>query len=196
MDYGDKPAAAKRSLLTPPRWSLFAPPLTFVRAYHNEINKKAADQGATRGRVVAELGKVTNKLDALIDAVASGYRSDSLQQKLDSLEEKKSALEIQLAKPAPSPVRFHPKLPELYRRKVEYLGEALSDPTIRDEAFSILRDLIQEVIVTPGPKRMFSVELIGEITKMIALPDDKATFDENSVKVVAGVGFEPTTFRL
>ena len=29
MDYGDKPAAAKRSLLTPPRWSLFAPPLTF-----------------------------------------------------------------------------------------------------------------------------------------------------------------------
>ena len=30
MDYGDKPAAAKRSLLTPPRWSLFAPPLTAV----------------------------------------------------------------------------------------------------------------------------------------------------------------------
>ena len=28
MDYGDKPAAAKRSLLTPPKWSLFAPPLT------------------------------------------------------------------------------------------------------------------------------------------------------------------------
>ena len=28
VDYGDKPAAAKRSLLTPPRWSLFAPPLT------------------------------------------------------------------------------------------------------------------------------------------------------------------------
>ena len=25
---GDKPAAAKWSLLTPPRWSLFAPPLT------------------------------------------------------------------------------------------------------------------------------------------------------------------------
>ena len=30
MDYGDKPAAAKRSLLTPPRWSLFAPPLTVI----------------------------------------------------------------------------------------------------------------------------------------------------------------------
>ncbi len=164
----------------------------FVRAYHEEINKKAADQGATRDRVEAELGKVTKKLDALIDAVASGYRSDSLQLKLDSLEEKKSALEIRLTEPAPSPVRFHPKLPELYRKKVEYLGEALSDPTIRDEAFSILRDLIQGVVVTPGPKRSFSVELIGEITKMIALPDDKAMIDESSVKVVAGPRFEPT----
>ena len=28
MDYGDKLAAAKRSLFTPPRWSLFTPPLT------------------------------------------------------------------------------------------------------------------------------------------------------------------------
>ncbi len=33
MDYGDKPAAAKRSLLTPPRWSLFAPPLTTFKKY-------------------------------------------------------------------------------------------------------------------------------------------------------------------
>ena len=28
MDYGDKPAAARWSLFTPPHWSLFAPPLT------------------------------------------------------------------------------------------------------------------------------------------------------------------------
>ena len=34
MDYGDKPAAAKRSLLTPPRWSLFAPPLTHLRKFN------------------------------------------------------------------------------------------------------------------------------------------------------------------
>ena len=34
MDYGDKPAAAKRSLLTPPRSSLLAPPLTDSRSRH------------------------------------------------------------------------------------------------------------------------------------------------------------------
>ena len=36
MDYGDKPAAAKWSLLTPPRWSLFAPPLTDRQIFFTE----------------------------------------------------------------------------------------------------------------------------------------------------------------
>ena len=40
MDYGDKPAAAKRSLLTPPRWSLFAPPLTSVYVLVAIIKKR------------------------------------------------------------------------------------------------------------------------------------------------------------
>ena len=40
MDYGDKLAAAKRSLFTPPRWSLFTPPLTYsvpVAYGHQEV---------------------------------------------------------------------------------------------------------------------------------------------------------------
>jgi len=42
------------------------------------------------------------------------------------------------------------------------------------------------------------VELIGDIVKLVSLPtggDVPGSF-ESSVKVVAGVGFEPTTFRL
>ncbi len=48
------------------------------------------------------------------------------------------------------------------------------------------------------------IELVGEIARMVELglegrATKKATLDERtacSVKVVAGVGFEPTTFRL
>ncbi len=39
MDYGDKPAAAKWSLLTPPRWSLFAPPLTVAQRLAGLLRK-------------------------------------------------------------------------------------------------------------------------------------------------------------
>ncbi|MEQ8694463.1 MAG: hypothetical protein RIC85_03945 [Gammaproteobacteria bacterium] len=91
--------------------------------------------------------------------------------------------------PPPSPVRFHPKLAEVYRQKVEDLTEALADPTIRDEAFAIIRGLIQEVVISPGENQSFEVELVGEITKMLALPDGKTSFDECSVKVVAGGRF-------
>ena len=42
MDYGDKPAAAKRSLLTPPRWSLFAPPLTLVAIVKKRLDLDAS----------------------------------------------------------------------------------------------------------------------------------------------------------
>ena len=44
MDYGDKPAAAKRSLLTPPRSSLFAPPLTHGRVSSGRLGRCCAKQ--------------------------------------------------------------------------------------------------------------------------------------------------------
>ena len=40
MDCGDKPAAAKWSLFTPPLWSLFAPPLTNTQTKKETIMKK------------------------------------------------------------------------------------------------------------------------------------------------------------
>lgn len=91
-----------------------------------------------------------------------------------------------LTAPPPSPVRFHPKLAEAYRQKVEGLTEALTDPSIRDEAFAIIRGLIQEVVISPSDSGSLEIEHVGEITKMLALPDGRASFDDSSVKVVAG----------
>jgi hypothetical protein len=46
----------------------------------------------------------------------------------------------------------------------------------------------------------FEIELVGEIANMVRLSAGSETFGKDpyrsSVKVVAGVGFEPTTFRL
>jgi site-specific DNA recombinase len=91
-------------------------------------------------------------------------------------------------------------LAQVYRSRVERLQEALADPEIRDEAFEILRGLIEMWFVHPGDDRP-QIELVGEIVRMIelgmdgkpaALPVEAAC----SVKVVAGAGFEPATFRL
>jgi hypothetical protein len=103
-------------------------------------------------------------------------------------------------RPAPPCLRSNPNLAQVYRAKVERLHVALADPAIRDEAFGVLRGLIERVVVHPGEDGP-QIELVGEIVRMVelglnakqaALPGEAAC----SVKVVAGAGFEPATFRL
>ena len=70
MDYGDKPAAAKRSLLTPPRWSLFAPPLTAPLA---DIYRRGTGAPATVIGVIALFAMVNGALIQIIMAARVLY---------------------------------------------------------------------------------------------------------------------------
>ena len=108
--------------------------------------------------------------------------------------------------PPPAPL-FHPNAAELYRRKVEGLHESLNANETRDEAIEALRGLIDQVVIRPVEGGL-EIELIGEIANMLSLtqgahaktaaPRGAAVHDrfQSSVKVVAGAGFEPATFRL
>jgi len=102
-----------------------------------------------------------------------------------------------LVQSAPPPVpRFHPKLAQVYRATVADLHAALDDPQARTEAAEILRGFVERIAVRADAQGHV-VELTGDIVKLLALPGDTVPSPfESSVKVVAGVGFEPTTFRL
>ena len=174
------------------RQRLMAPELVeeFVAAFHEEVNRQRRDAGAGRAGKERELAEVTRKLKGLVDALAEGYRVPGLQQRLDELEARRSALEQELAAPAPSPVRLHPNLAQVYRRKVERLHEALADPALRDEALGLLRGLIERVVLHPAGDGQ-EVEIVGEIVRMVELGRDakQAALDAEaacSVKVVAG----------
>jgi hypothetical protein len=176
---------------------LMAPDLVaeFIAAFTQEINTVRAAADQTRKRQEQELAGVTRKLDGLIEAIAEGFRAESLQQKLAEFEARRIELEDLLAGPAPAPTRLHPNLAELYQRKVSELEAALADPDIRDEALAILRPLIDKAVLHPIDGG-FEIELIGEIIAMVALgqetPKSKpktAALDAGtacSVKVVAG----------
>ncbi len=179
----------------------------FVAAFHAEVNRISRNRDAEVSAHKKELEQVSRKLDTLIEAIADGFRSDGLQAKLDVLESRKKALEQGLTNsPAPAP-RLHPNLAGLYRRKVERLHEALADPAVRGEALGILRSLIESVVMHPREDG-FTIELVGEIANMVALAHEPRTTKaasgkaavpdvyRRSVKVVAGAGFEPATFRL
>ena len=112
------------------------------------------------------------------------------------------------AAPSPAPI-LHPNLAELYRRQVKNLHEALNAQDSRTEAAEILRGIIERINVTPLGRGSFEIDLTGDIVNMIEFAEsgtqtEKTASKEaaipdvyrSSVKVVAGVGFEPTTFRL
>ena len=81
------------------------------------------------------------------------------------------------------------------------LHDALSDDARRSEAMEILRTMIEKVIVTATGDET-EVALHGELGAMMHLAESRQKESPGQLKprhsfsVVAGVGFEPTTFRL
>ena len=172
----------------------------FIAEFHREVNRERHGAELERTAAQSQLAALCRKLDGLVDAIADGLRAPGLQQRLDELEARKAELETRLAAPAPPPVRLHPNLAQLYREKVGELHSALSEPEMRTEALELIRGLIDRVELHPNADG-FRIELIGEIANMVTLSTGTAEsvgseLRRASVKVVAGEGFEPSTFRL
>jgi site-specific DNA recombinase len=169
----------------------------FVLAYTEEINASHRSAEIDRARQRKERAALGAKLDGLYDAIAEGLRTPGLLAKVEALEAEKARLEAAEADPAPSPVRLHPNLAELYRRKVTALRGALTDPGIHDEAVGILRGLIEQVVARYGDNG-WEVEVRGELAALVALGLAKEKAPRPglqgealcSAKVVAGAGYQ------
>ncbi len=172
------------------------------------MNSLRTDRNVALESTRKELNRIKQRLDGLYDAIADGLRTQGLKTKLEEYEQRKITLEKLLSNaPPPAPI-LHPKLAELYRQKVEDLQTSLNADDTRTKAAEILRGLIECVRVRYTHDGL-EVELIGEIVNMVDLAQSgarngKAASNEtaipssyrSSVKVVAGAGFEPATFRL
>jgi site-specific DNA recombinase len=176
----------------------------FVAAYTAETNANRGAETADRARLASERAQTARRLEGLYDAISDGLRTQGLKDRLEALEARLGELDDTLAAPAPTPVRLHPNLSQMYRRKVAELAVTLEDPEIRIAALEAIRGLITRVTVHDLSDGL-TLELEGALTAMIGLAqNDKSPLGsgldvgcvERSVKVVAGVGFEPTTFRL
>ncbi|MBX6387049.1 MAG: hypothetical protein IRZ07_29405, partial [Microbispora sp.] len=65
---------------------------------------------------------------------------------------------------------LHPNLPELYRRKVAALEQALADPVTVAAAAGALRGLIDAILVYPGERRgEVSIQLRGDLAVFLRL---------------------------
>ena len=97
---------------------------------------------------------------------------------------------------------LHPNMAAHYRQQVANLTQALTADENRAEAADLLRSLLDRIELTPNDQGRLEIDLYGDLAGILTLAANKDRPLEASdpsvqqVKVVAGAGFEPATFRL
>src|SRR5688572_10296602 len=144
-----------------------------------------------------------------MEAVEKGLYSPSMNDRMRQLEAERQALQkAEEALQAPQAVMIHPKLAELYRRRVADLEKLLVDPELGSEAMDLIRSMITEIKVVPREDAEgVHLELAGDLARILHLCSTSTMQNAQAVgagrsgisyevSVVAGRGFEPLTFRL
>ena len=166
-----------------------------------ELGRLKKARQSTQSDFTKELADVERGIARLISFITSGDGApDSVRSELTKLEDRKAHILAQQKRTAISPVLdFHPNYAELYRKKVDELALLLSGEDTREEAMTSIRSLVDRIEVRAGIKRgETDVTLVGALAGILALGTNKNATPEGggTFLLVAGVGFEPTTFRL
>jgi len=141
----------------------------FVRSYVIEIQTANRERGARTAKLAQEQARLGRQVQNFLDLIKEGHGSGAMVAELRKVEARQAELGTEMAaaeQPEPVPVP-HPNLPALYRRRVQALEEALTDPETAMAATEALRTLIDAILIFPGERR-------GEVE--ISLRGDLAAF--------------------
>lgn len=163
--------ALENTVLTGLSQRLLEPELfkVFCEEFYRELNKARVEDGAALQVQARELEKIGRRIRKIVEIITDDDAPvKSLKEELRELELRQEQIETTLATAkSPEPL-IHPNLAEIYRRKVEALRTAIADPASRDEAFELIRSLIEAVVVVPVGKG-FELEIKGDLAGILQL---------------------------
>ncbi len=195
--------ALEASVLRGLRTHLMDPALfrEFCAEFTREVNRLRIEERASQAAWQAELLRADRELDRLVDAICDGVPASKVKDRMIYLEARKVELTGLLAKADEPPPLLHPSMAEIWRQRIADLHEALQEESTKAEAFEALRSLIDRVMLVPEDGQL-AIELRGDLAAMLTFSENKTRPAAEraaigaQVSLVAGVGFEPTTFRL
>src|SRR5215471_5113330 len=118
----------------------------FCQEFHREVNRLRSEENATLDGQKVELARIERRTRKLVELITEDDAPVKvLKAELKLLEARQAELERALAvATAPVPL-IHPNLAEVYRQKVAAMHAALQDAGSRDEAFDVIRSLIDQI---------------------------------------------------
>ncbi len=174
----------------------------FCAEYTRHLNALRNEKNASLIAAKAELTRLAKERENLIQAIKDGVPASEIKDDLARIAARREELEALLDGTANEPVLLHPNMAGYYRQQVANLTKALNAEENRAEAADLIRSLVDRITLTPNDQGKLDIDLYGDLAGILTLatnqdrPLDKSDPSVVQVKVVAGVGFEPTTFRL
>jgi site-specific DNA recombinase len=198
----------------------------FCNEFTREMNRLRTEGRALLEAARLEVARIDRELDTLLNLILKGGAAERINAKMVQLEARKAELERALSETEEPPPLLHPEMATFYRAQVTALHLALGDGDDQDraEAAERLRSLVSKIVLTPEDGGLV-IDVHGDLAGILAIahwadrivsqakpvsgtggqqlkhksrPGGAAPVAEiaQQVKLVAGVGFEPTTFRL
>ena len=198
----------ERAVLSALQGEMLTPDLVkiFVTEFKREVKRLAKERHVVDELAEARLKAVDREIANISANIVAGVVGPTVGRLLAEREAERIGILEGMGRVGP--VRA-PTLPaddailRSFEEKVGRLRETLSQPDIRTEAASVLRQLLVGVTIVPDGRDGPEAEMAASAARMIAYaanengPRHRGTEGEKcSVMVVAGTGFEPVTFRL
>ena len=195
----------------------------FCEEYTRQMNRLRMEHNAALESHRREHSRTKKQLSQMVDAIADGAPVAPMKDKMHALENRRIELEALLDVAEEAPPLLHPNMARRYHEQVGRLIETLNILEHRAEAVEVIRSLVEKIVLSPDEsENRLVANLHGDLAGILAVSVDKKTFAdldgpairrhkealglldetqspyyyEKKDKLVAGVGFEPTTFRL
>ena len=175
----------------------------FAAEFKRELARLRKEGDGAKRRLLRQLQDVERGIKRCLDFITGGDGDPgSVRDQLRHLEARKREIDADLrSQQDGADVAIHPNLPELYRKKVAKLQQALQHEATRPQVVETIRSLIDRIEILPGRVRGHcEVTIVGALAQILAFAQQKmtaaSTKGDGTSLMVAGVGFEPTTFRL
>ncbi|WP_315926915.1 recombinase family protein [Mesorhizobium sp. SP-1A] len=174
----------------------------FCDAYTRETNRLRMESSGHIDRAKAEIEKIGREEGRLMDLyLKEAISIEAVKERGDKLKLRKAELSDFLATADEPPPLLHPNMALQYRKRVQQLYETLQsdDEESRTAAAEVIRTLVQDIVLTPVDGKV-EIDVRGDLAGILTLSaqskNPAAGAAGLQVKMVAGAGFEPATFRL
>jgi DNA invertase Pin-like site-specific DNA recombinase len=167
----------------------------FCEEYTRYINELRRAKTSQIDKYKKELVKLEKDKANIIEAIKAGIPAGELKESLDMIVQKREKIEHFLSQKEDAKVLLHPAMSKQYKKEIASLRAALNREDSKAEASTIIRSLIDKIVLTPKPSgKEYAIDLHGDLAGILSMATgryQKLTASNEMVSQVARMSFSP-----